>query len=536
MPKLQLSFACGLYDRMQPLYTGEVTPDGIDLNFIAIDQPRPIFDRMSGGQEFDVAEYSLSEFTQRFTRNECPFVAIPVFPSIAFRMGYIAINKKSGIKTPKDLEGKRIGVPLYTMTAAIFINGMLHHEFGVDLTKVHWVQSAMNAEGAHGSPTVLPLLKNISIENNKTNKTLGQLLADGEIDATLGTSLPEEIRTNPDIVRLFPNFVDVDKDLYKRKGIYPIMHTVAIKKSIYERYPFVATSLYDAFVKSKKIALGKSVQPARRALHDAVPDARDRRHLGGVQRRSMALRRRAQPAHNRSAHHLSADARPDRKGREGRRSVRSHLRLITFHIQEDPAMSQLDDLLRDLVVANRILSNEDVVDAYGHISVRHPDNPKRFFMSRSRAPELVELHDLIEFDQMGEPVSDKRQPYLERFIHAAIFEAAARSDGGGPCPCRRHAAVRPYLEAARAGDPFRQLHRRQGAGVGHPQEIRRYRSPRAQHGAGPRPRQNHGQGQRRTDARPRFCLGGALDHRGGAAFGLSAAQCARADECDAHGR
>ena len=83
-------------------------------------------------------------------------------------------------------------------------------------------------------------------------------------------------------------------------------------------------------------------------------------------------------------------------------------------------MSQLDDILRDLVVANRILSNEDVVDAYGHISVRHPDNPKRFFMSRSRAPELVERHDLIEFDQEGEPVSDKRQPYLERFIHAAI--------------------------------------------------------------------------------------------------------------------
>ncbi len=86
-------------------------------------------------------------------------------------------------------------------------------------------------------------------------------------------------------------------------------------------------------------------------------------------------------------------------------------------------MSQLDDLLRDLVVANRILANEDVVDAYGHISVRHPDNPKRFFMSRSLAPELVERHDLIEFDEMGEPVNDKRPPYLERFIHAAIFEA-----------------------------------------------------------------------------------------------------------------
>jgi 4,5-dihydroxyphthalate decarboxylase len=257
MAKLQLSFASGLYDRMQPLYTGEVKPEGIDLNFIAIDQPRPIFDRMSGGQEFDCSEYSSSEFTQRFARNECPFVAIPVFPSIAFRMGFIAINKKSGIKSPKDLEGKRVGVPLYTMTAAIFINGILHHEFGVDLTKIHWVQGAMNTVGAHGTPTVLPLLSKISIENNTTSKTLGQLLAEGKIDATLGTSLPDEIRTNPDIARLFPNYVDVDTDLYKRKGIYPIMHLVAIKKSIYEKYPFVATSLYDAFVKSKKVALEK---------------------------------------------------------------------------------------------------------------------------------------------------------------------------------------------------------------------------------------------------------------------------------------
>jgi 4,5-dihydroxyphthalate decarboxylase len=257
MPRLQLSFACGLYDRMLALYTGDVKPDGIDLNFIAIDQPRPIFDRMSGGQEFDVAEYSSSEFVQRFANRECPFVAIPVFPSIAFRLGFIAVNRKSGTRTPKDLEGKRVGVPLYTMTAAIFINGILKNEFGVDLSKIHWVQSAMNTSGSHGSPTVLPLLKKISIENNTTGKTLGQLLAEGAIDATLGTSLPDEIRTNPDVVRLFPNYVELDKELYKRKRIYPIMHFVAIKKSVYERYPFVATSLYEAFVKSKKIALEK---------------------------------------------------------------------------------------------------------------------------------------------------------------------------------------------------------------------------------------------------------------------------------------
>jgi 4,5-dihydroxyphthalate decarboxylase len=255
MAKLRLSFACALYDRMQPLYTGEVQPAGIDLNFIPIEEPRPIFDRMSGGQEFDVAEYSSSEFVQRFANKQCPFVAIPVFPSRAFRHGFIAINRKAGIAKPKDLEGKRVGVPLYTMTAAIFIRGLLQHEFGVDFEKIHWVQGAVNHAGSHGKPTVLPLLKHMPIEVDPSGRSLSDLIEARVVDATLGTSLPEAIRTNPDIGRLFPNYVEMERDYYKRTGIYPIMHLVAIKKDIYERYPFVASSLYDAFIESKRIAL-----------------------------------------------------------------------------------------------------------------------------------------------------------------------------------------------------------------------------------------------------------------------------------------
>ena len=255
MAKLRLSFACALYDRMQPLYTGEVQPAGIELNFIPIEEPRPIFDRMSGGMEFDVAEYSSSEFVQRFANKQCPFVAIPVFPSRAFRHGFIAINKKSGITKPKDLEGKRVGVPLYTMTAAIFIRGLLQHEFGVDFEKIHWVQGAVNHAGAHGKPTVLPLLKHMPIEIDPSGRSLSDLIEARVVDATLGTSLPESIRTNPDVARLFPNYVEMEREYYKRTGIYPIMHLVAIKKDIYERYPYVASSLYDAFIESKKIAL-----------------------------------------------------------------------------------------------------------------------------------------------------------------------------------------------------------------------------------------------------------------------------------------
>lgn len=257
MSGLRLSFACGLYDRMLPLYTGEVQPEGIDLDYVAIDSPREIFDRMAGGFEFDVAEMSSSEFISRKSAGKCPFVAIPVFPSRVFRHGFIAINRASGIRTPRDLEGRRIGVPLYTMTAAIWIRGHLQHEYGVDLSAIHWVQGSINSPGAHGNPSVLPLVKSVPVEINESGKSLSQLLDEGAIDATIGTSLPMAIRHNPEIRRLFPDFREIEKKFYSRTGIFPIMHVVAIRRDVYEKHPSVATSLYKAFCESKDRALAK---------------------------------------------------------------------------------------------------------------------------------------------------------------------------------------------------------------------------------------------------------------------------------------
>ena len=127
MARLRLTFACGIYDRTDALRTGEVTLDDIDLDFLAIQNPRDIFDRMGAHQEFDVSEFSSSEFISRLARGNCPFVALPVFPARVFRHGYIYINRKAGIQTPKDLEGRRVGVALYTMTAAVWIRGHLAH-------------------------------------------------------------------------------------------------------------------------------------------------------------------------------------------------------------------------------------------------------------------------------------------------------------------------------------------------------------------------------------------------------------------------
>src|ERR1051326_7418368 len=188
-------------------------------------------------------------------------------------------------------------------------------------------------------------------------------------------------------------------------------------------------------------------------------------------------------------------------------------------------MSQLEHLLRDLVVANRILANEDVVDAYGHISVRHPDNPKHFFMARSLAPELVERHDLIEFDQAGEPVKDKRQPYLERFIHAAIFEA--RPD----ITAVVHAHAEDTLPFGLVKTPLQPVIH-SGSFIGGKVPVWDIRKKFGDTNLLVT-NMAQGRGQRGADARAWICVRGALDHRSGAVIGLPAAQCAGADECAA---
>ena len=251
----KIKFASGLYDRFQPLYTKEVVPEGIELDFTVIDNPREIFDRMAGGLEFDACEMSGTEYISRLAANDCPFVAIPVFASRMFRHGFVVINTRSGIKTPKDLEGRRLGVQLYTMSAAMWIRGMLQHDHGVDLSGVTWVQGSIDRPGTHGSPTVLPLLKQPKIENNETDKSLSQLLEDGEIDAVLTASLPTGLGTHPDIARLFPDFRAAETDYYLRTRIFPIMHMIVIRRDVYDANPHVAGALFDAFCKSKDVAL-----------------------------------------------------------------------------------------------------------------------------------------------------------------------------------------------------------------------------------------------------------------------------------------
>ena len=245
MANLRLNFACGPYDRTQALRDGTIKPDGIDLNYIAL-QPAEIFWRMLQYQEFHVSEMSLSNYTSLVSDGNAPFIAIPVFPSRVFRHGYFFINTTKGIEKPSDLKGKRGGVPEYSMTAAVYMRGLIQHEFGVKPSDVEWVQGRTDRLGRQ-------LPSDIRLTQAPAGAELGDLLERGEIDFMITANNPLSFRRGAKTVRrLLPDYATAEKDYYRRTKIYPIMHTVVIRRDIYDRDPWVALNLYKALSRAKE--------------------------------------------------------------------------------------------------------------------------------------------------------------------------------------------------------------------------------------------------------------------------------------------
>jgi 4,5-dihydroxyphthalate decarboxylase len=244
MANLELTFACGPYDRTQALRDGTIRPEGIELNYIAL-QPAEIFWRMLQYQEFHASEMSLSNYTSLVSAGNAPFIAIPVFPSRVFRHGYFFINTTKGIEKGSDLKGKRGGVPEYSMTAAVYMRGLMQHEFGIKPSDVEWVQGRADRLGRKLPPEV-------RLTQAPAGTELGDLLERGEIDFLITANNPLSFRREAKTVRrLFPNYAEVEKDYYRRTRIYPIMHTVVIRRDVYERDPWVALSLYKALSRAK---------------------------------------------------------------------------------------------------------------------------------------------------------------------------------------------------------------------------------------------------------------------------------------------
>jgi 4,5-dihydroxyphthalate decarboxylase len=252
MSKLRLTLACWDYDRTRALADGRVRPEGIDLNFVPLDVEETFF-RMLRYREFDVAEMSMSSYCVSLSREDPPFVAIPVFPSRFFRHSCIFVSTRSGIREPKDLVGKRIGVPEYQMTAPVWIRGILSDEYGVKPTSVKYFTGGEEEPG-RDEKLKLNLPAEFDVTPIGPEQTLAQMLADGEIDALHTARTPSTFYSRPgDVQRLFPDFVAAEKSYFRRTGIFPIMHVIAVRRSVYEANRWIARSLFKAFCQAQAV-------------------------------------------------------------------------------------------------------------------------------------------------------------------------------------------------------------------------------------------------------------------------------------------
>jgi len=251
MSKLKLSLACWNYDRTRSLMDGSVQPDGIDLTYLNLPVEETFF-RMIRHREFDVAEMSLSSYTVSMLRDPRPFVAIPIFPSRFFRHSCIFINAKAGIRTAKDLIGKRVGTPEFQMTAPVWIRGILSDYYDVPVDSVTYYTGGEEEPG-RSEKQKLDLPSSIKIQPIGERQTLAQMLADGEIDALHTARMPSTFLTRPDSVRrLFPQYEQVEQQYFRDTAIFPIMHTVVIRREVYEQNRWIAQALYKAFVEAQR--------------------------------------------------------------------------------------------------------------------------------------------------------------------------------------------------------------------------------------------------------------------------------------------
>jgi 4,5-dihydroxyphthalate decarboxylase len=243
MSKLKLTLACGRYDRTQPLIDGRVAPDGVELTFLPL-RPGETFWRMLNHGEFDVSEMSLSSYTILRSEGDTRFIAIPVFPSRVFRHSAVYLRSDSKIDTPQDLKGKRVGVGDYQMTAAVWVRGLLMHEYGVLAEDIVWVT---------GSPVrAIKPPAGIRLESMPPDTTLEKMLDRGEIDALASVVIPQGLGKT--VRRLFHDWRKVESAYFEKTRIFPIMHTVVLKTRLYQENPWLAVSFYRAFCRARDMA------------------------------------------------------------------------------------------------------------------------------------------------------------------------------------------------------------------------------------------------------------------------------------------
>lgn len=253
MSRVHLTLACGDYDRTRALEEGTVRADGIDLTYLRLPVEETFF-RMLRHREFEVAEMSLSSYVVTLRQDPPPFVAIPVFTSRCFRHGSIYVHKDAGISEPADLRGRTVGTPEFQLTASVWVRGILAEHHGVPVESMTHLTGGQEQPGRVEKQR-LDLPARIQVERIAPDRTLSELLTTGELPALVTPRIPSPFAArDPRVRRLFPDVIAVERAYFAATGIFPIMHVVVIRRDVHERLPWVAASLYKAFVLAKEDA------------------------------------------------------------------------------------------------------------------------------------------------------------------------------------------------------------------------------------------------------------------------------------------
>lgn len=246
--RVPLVFAGADYwDRTLPLIDGRIQPEGIELHW-AVHYPGPLFGRMIRG-EFEAGEMSASFLTMLISQGIDTLVGLPLFTSRAFRHAHAFVRADAGIDDPAKIKGKRVGVPDYPMTSAVWVRGFLKDDYGVEAGDIDWTQGGEDAAYNDRVPWDRP--SHIKVTNAKA--PIVDMLLEGELDAITGPSLPRTLANNPNIRPLIPDAEKTEKDYYARTGVFPMTHMVVMRRDVYERHPWMAVNLMQAFQKAKQM-------------------------------------------------------------------------------------------------------------------------------------------------------------------------------------------------------------------------------------------------------------------------------------------
>lgn len=250
---LTLTLACGAYDRVRPLLDGRIAVEGARIAALPLPSEQT-FPRAVTRAEFDVTELSLSSQMLQVSRGEGEYVALPVFVARAFRHGCIYLRRDAGIATPKDLEGRRVGIPEYQMTLGLWLRGILADDHGVAVNGIAWRTAGTNAAGRKERlPLELPA--GMDVRPLAEGSTLNAALLAGEIDAILSPTPPAAFAAgDPRVTRLFPDPRAAAEAYVRRTGLFPIMHVIGVRRDVLARAPGIGRALFDAFLAAQRMA------------------------------------------------------------------------------------------------------------------------------------------------------------------------------------------------------------------------------------------------------------------------------------------